>query len=98
MTRMTITREDVIHAARLARLGLTDEDIDSLTSELDHILESMRALQQLDASAIPPTAQVIPLHNVMREDISWECWPLDEILQNAPATRDGQFLVPSVLE
>ena len=95
---MTITREDVVHAARLARLGLTDEEIDSLTFELDHILEAMRALQQLDTSAIPPTAQVIPLHNVMREDTTWECWPVGEILQNAPATRDGQFLVPPVLE
>jgi aspartyl/glutamyl-tRNA(Asn/Gln) amidotransferase C subunit len=96
--RMTITRKDVVHAARLARLGLTDEAIDSLTSELDHILEAMRALQQLDTSAIPPTAQVIPLHDVMREDTSRECWPVDETLQNVPATRDGQFLVPPVLE
>jgi len=95
---MTITRADVIHAARLARLGLTDEEIDSLTSELDHILDAMRALQQLDTSAISPTAQVIPLHNVMREDVARQCWPVEEILKNAPATRDGQFLVPPVLE
>jgi aspartyl-tRNA(Asn)/glutamyl-tRNA(Gln) amidotransferase subunit C len=95
---MAITRADVIHAARLARVGLTDEEIDSLTSELDHILAAMRALQQLDTSAIPPTAQVMPLHNVMREDVARQCWPVEEILKNAPATRDGQFLVPPVLE
>jgi aspartyl-tRNA(Asn)/glutamyl-tRNA(Gln) amidotransferase subunit C len=95
---VTITCADVGHVARLARLGPADEEIDSLTSEVDHLLDATRSLQQLDTSAIPPTAQVIPLHNVMREDIPWQCWPVDEILQNAPATRECQFLVPPVLE
>lgn len=95
---MTITHSDVVHVARLARLGLTDDEIDRFTSELDHILDAMRALQELDTSAIPPTAQVIPLHNVMREDVARPCWPVEEILKNAPATRDSQFLVPPVLE
>jgi len=52
----------------------------------------------LDTSAIPPTAQVIPLRNVMRDDVSRRSWPVDEILANAPATLDGQFLVPPVLD
>ena len=95
---MSITREDVLRVARLARLGLTDDEIDNLTTELQHILDAMRALQQLDTSAIPPTAQVIPLQNVMREDVARPCWPIEEILKNAPATRDGQFLIPSVFE
>ena len=95
---MTITRAEVAHVARLARLGLTDDEMDRLASELDHILDAMQALRQLDTSAIPPTAQVIPLRNVMRDDIPRPAWPLEEILLNAPATRDGQFLVPPVLE
>jgi aspartyl-tRNA(Asn)/glutamyl-tRNA(Gln) amidotransferase subunit C len=95
---MTITRAEVAHVARLARLGLTDDEMDRLASELDHILDAMQALRQLDTSAIPPTAQVIPLRNVMRDDIPRPSWPLEEILLNAPATRDGQFLVPPVLE
>jgi aspartyl-tRNA(Asn)/glutamyl-tRNA(Gln) amidotransferase subunit C len=95
---MTITRAEVAHVARLARLGLTDDEMDRLASELDHILDAMQALRDLDTSAIPPTAQVIPLQNVMREDISRPSLPLDEVLRNAPATRDGQFLVPPVLE
>jgi aspartyl/glutamyl-tRNA(Asn/Gln) amidotransferase C subunit len=65
-------------------VGSTDEEIDSLTSELDHILEAMRALQQLDTSAISPTAQVIPLHNVMREDITWECCPWTKFCKTRP--------------
>jgi aspartyl-tRNA(Asn)/glutamyl-tRNA(Gln) amidotransferase subunit C len=95
---MTITRADVQHVARLARLGLDDEEMDRLASELDHILNAMQALRQLDTSAIPPTAQVIPLRNVMRDDVSRPSWPVEEILKNAPATRDQQFLVPPVLD
>jgi aspartyl-tRNA(Asn)/glutamyl-tRNA(Gln) amidotransferase subunit C len=95
---MTITRADVQHVARLARLGLDDDEMDRLAAELDHILDAMQALAQLDTSAIPPTAQVIPLRNVMREDNSRPSWPIEEVLENAPATRDQQFLVPPVLE
>ena len=95
---MTITRAEVAHVARLARIGLSDDEMDRLASELDHILDAMQALRQLDTSAIPPTAQVIPLQNVMRDDVVRPCAPVEEILRNAPATRDGQFLVPPVLE
>ena len=95
---MTITRAEVAHVARLARLGLTDDEMDRLATELDHILDAMQELQQLDTSSIPPTAQVIPLQNVMREDVPRPSWPLDDILENAPRTQDGQFLVPPVLE
>ena len=95
---MTITRGEVQHVARLARLGLSDHEMDRLAAELDHILDAMQALRQLDTSAIPPTAQVIPLRNVMRDDAVRPSWPLDDILRNAPATRDGQFLVPPVLD
>ena len=95
---MAITRADVQHVARLARLGLDDEEMDLLAAELHHILEAMQALRQLDTSAIPPTAQVIPLRNVMRDDVARPSWPLEEVLLNAPATKDGQFLVPPVLK
>jgi aspartyl-tRNA(Asn)/glutamyl-tRNA(Gln) amidotransferase subunit C len=95
---MTITRGEVQHVARLARLGLSEDEMDRLAAELDHILDAMQALRQLDTSAIPPTAQVIPLRNVMRDDAVRPSWPLDDILRNAPATRDGQFLVPPVLD
>lgn len=95
---MTITRADVRHVARLARLGLTDDEMDRYAAELDHILDAMQALGQLDTSAIPPTAQIIPLTNVMRPDQDRPSAAQHEILANAPATRDGQFLVPTVLE
>ena len=95
---MTITRGEVQHVARLARLGLSHDEMDRLAAELDHILDAMQALRQLDTSAIPPTAQVIPLRNVMRDDAVRPSWPLEDIVRNAPAMRDGQFLVPPVLD
>ena len=72
--------------------------MDLLAAELDHILDAMEALRQLDTSAIPPTAQVIPLRNVMRDDVARPSWPVDEVMLNAPAIKDGHFLVPPVLD
>jgi aspartyl-tRNA(Asn)/glutamyl-tRNA(Gln) amidotransferase subunit C len=95
---MAISREDVQHVARLARLGLSDAEMDRLALELDHILDAMQALRELDTSAIPPTAQVIPLQNVMRDDVSRPSWHIEDILLNAPETRDHQFVVPPVLD
>ncbi len=95
---MAITRAEVAHVARLARLGLSEDEMAQLASELDHILEAMQTLRQLDTSAIPPTAQVIPLNNVMREDVARPSWPQSDILLNAPVQHDGEFLVPAVLE
>ena len=95
---MTITRADVQHVARLARLGLDDEELQRLSQELSHILNAMHALRQLDTEAIAPTAQVIPLRNVMRDDVARPAWPVEEILRNAPRTRDQQFIVPPVLD
>lgn len=95
---MAITRGDVEHVARLARLGLDDEEVDRLAAELSHILDAMQALAQLDTSTIPPTAQVIPLNTVMRDDVARPSWSVEDILRNAPATREQQFLVPPVLD
>jgi aspartyl-tRNA(Asn)/glutamyl-tRNA(Gln) amidotransferase subunit C len=95
---MTITRAEVQHVARLARLGLDEGELEQLAAELDHILDAMQALRDLDTSAIPPTAQVIPLQNVMRDDRARPSWPVTDILQNAPAARVDQFLVPPVLD
>ena len=95
---MPISCEDVRHVARLARLGLDDAEVDRMADQLNHILAAMEVLKRLDTSAIPPTAQVIPLRNVMREDVPRPSWPVEEILRNAPRVRDQQFFVPPILE
>ena len=88
---------DVEHVAALARLGLTDEEKLRLSEQLSSILDHISALNQLDTSAIPPTAQVIELANVMREDVVRDSLPRDAILRNAPRTDDGFIVVQAVL-
>jgi aspartyl-tRNA(Asn)/glutamyl-tRNA(Gln) amidotransferase subunit C len=95
---MSITREQVEHVAYLARLGLADEEKGRLAEQLSNILDAMRAIDRLDTSAIPPTAQVIPLRNVMRADEVRPSSDREDILKNAPRREGDFFLVPPVLE
>jgi aspartyl-tRNA(Asn)/glutamyl-tRNA(Gln) amidotransferase subunit C len=95
---MPITRADVQYVAHLARLGLDAAELDRMADQLSHILGAMDVLNRLDTSAIPPTAQVIPLTNVMRDDVPRPSWPVEDILRNAPRAQADQLLVPSVFE
>ncbi len=95
---MAITRQDVEHVAYLARLGLEEEEQQRLQQQLSNILHTMRILDQLDTQSIPPTAQVIPVRGVMREDVVRPSWPAEQILRNAPARQGDAFLVPAVFE
>jgi aspartyl-tRNA(Asn)/glutamyl-tRNA(Gln) amidotransferase subunit C len=95
---MAISREQVEHVAHLARLGLSDEETDRLQQQLSQILGHMALIDQLDTSAIPPTAQVIPVSTVMREDLPRPSAPVEEILKNAPRREGDFFKVPPVLE
>jgi aspartyl-tRNA(Asn)/glutamyl-tRNA(Gln) amidotransferase subunit C len=95
---MAISREQVEHVAHLARLGMSDDEIDRLQQQLSQILGHMQMIDSLDASAIPPTAQVIPVSNVMREDVARPSLPTDEVLKNAPRREGDFFKVPPVLE
>ncbi len=95
---MAISREQVEHVAHLARLGLDDDEIDRLQQQLSQILGHMQALDAVDTSAIPPTAQVIPLSSIMRDDAVRPSLPTDEVLRNAPRREGNFFKVPPVLE
>ncbi len=95
---MAISREQVEHVAHLARLGLGEDEKNRLQEQLSQILDTMRLIDRLDTSAIPPTAQVIPLHTVLRDDTPRPSLPVEDVLRNAPR-REGAFLkVPPVLE
>ena len=87
---MKLSREDVIHITQLARLGVTEEEIDRFTGQLSDILENFEALKRIDTEGVPPTAQPIPLSNVLKEDAPRESLPQDEILANASG-REGEF-------
>ncbi len=95
---MALSREQVERVAELARLGLSDDEIDRFQQQLSQVLGHMQALDTVDTSTIPPTAQVIPLHSVMRDDVVRPSLPVEDVLRNAPR-REGDFLkVPPVLE
>ncbi len=95
---VAISHDEIEHVALLARLGLSDDELEKLANELSAILDHMRALNQLDTSAIPPTAQVIPLRNVMRPDAPRPSLPVEEVLANAPDHDASYFRVPPVLD
>jgi aspartyl-tRNA(Asn)/glutamyl-tRNA(Gln) amidotransferase subunit C len=93
----SLTRAEVEHVARLARLALTDEELDALTPELAKILEYAAQVSALDTEGVPPTAHPLPLVNVFRPDELRPCLPRDEVLAAAPAAEDGRFRVPRIL-
>jgi aspartyl-tRNA(Asn)/glutamyl-tRNA(Gln) amidotransferase subunit C len=95
---VALTREEVEHVALLARLGLSDEELTTLADQLSAILDHMRAINELETSEIPPTAQVIPLRNVMRPDVPSESLSVEAVLQNAPRVDGNYFRVPPVLD
>ncbi|HEY2916343.1 MAG TPA: Asp-tRNA(Asn)/Glu-tRNA(Gln) amidotransferase subunit GatC [Candidatus Limnocylindrales bacterium] len=92
-----LSRSDVEHVAYLARLGLTEAELDRLEGQLNHILDQYAKLAELDTDAIPPTAQTIELENILRDDVVTPSLPQAAVLGNAPA-RSGEFLVvPPIL-
>jgi aspartyl-tRNA(Asn)/glutamyl-tRNA(Gln) amidotransferase subunit C len=93
-----ISRSDVEHVARLARLGLTDEELDRMVGQLSRILEAVNALASVDTSAVSATAQVIALENVMREDEPRAPMSRDAALAGAPLREGPMLRVPVVLE
>jgi aspartyl-tRNA(Asn)/glutamyl-tRNA(Gln) amidotransferase subunit C len=95
---MTLTRKQVEHIAQLARLQLSDDEIDSYRAQLSAILEYASRLQTVDTSGIPPTSSVLPPRSVLREDKARPGLPNEDLLRNAPDTEDGQFRVPPILD
>jgi aspartyl-tRNA(Asn)/glutamyl-tRNA(Gln) amidotransferase subunit C len=93
-----ISRADVEHVARLARLGLSDEEIDRMQVQLSSILETIAKLADVDTSHVGPTAQVIALENVMRDDEVRQPMPREAALANAPLREGPMLRVPVVLE
>lgn len=95
---MKLDRETVEHIAALARVGLTAEEIERMRDQLSAVLEHISMLEEVDTSDIPPTAQVIELQNVLREDVVEPSLPLDQVLRNAPRSEDGYIRVNAVLD
>jgi aspartyl-tRNA(Asn)/glutamyl-tRNA(Gln) amidotransferase subunit C len=93
-----ITRTDVEHLARLARIAMTDDELDAMAGQLDVILESVGRVQQVAAADIPPTSHPLPLTNVLRPDVPVPGLTAEQALAAAPAAEDGRFRVPRILD
>jgi aspartyl-tRNA(Asn)/glutamyl-tRNA(Gln) amidotransferase subunit C len=92
-----ITRDEVAHVARLAKLALTDDELDRFTGQLAAVLDHARDVEALDVADVPPTAHPYPLRNVLRPDEIAPSLDRDEVLAAAPAAEGGRFRVPPVL-
>lgn len=95
---MSITVQDVEHVAKLARLTLTEEEKAAFTSQLNAILNYANKLDELDTEHVEPTSHVLPITNVLRDDVNRPSIPLEKVLLNAPDEEGGQIKVPAVLE
>lgn len=95
---MALTREQVLHIAELAKLGLSEEEVDRFTEQLSEILAYAERLNALDTEAISPMAQAIIQRNVTRSDVIQPSLPVEEVLANAPQRQDHFFRVKPILE
>ena len=91
---MGISKDEVLHVARLARLALTDEEVVRLTAELDAILEAVSKVSELDLADVPPTSHPLDLVNVWDEDEPHPSLSLDDVFANAPEREGDLFRVP----
>lgn len=98
MSEARITLAEVEHVARLARLDIPPDEKERMRGQLDAILGYVEQLRRVDTAGIEPTAHVLPLVNVLREDEVRPSYPAEAMLANAPQPEDGQFRVPRILE
>jgi aspartyl-tRNA(Asn)/glutamyl-tRNA(Gln) amidotransferase subunit C len=92
-----ISRDDVAHVARLARLDLSDEELDMFTGQLGAVLDHAADVEALELDDVPPTSHPYPLKNVLRPDVVSATVDTAEVLEAAPAVEDGRFRVPPIL-
>jgi aspartyl-tRNA(Asn)/glutamyl-tRNA(Gln) amidotransferase subunit C len=90
-----IDHEQVLHVARLARLGLTEEEVETMSRELSGILEHVERMNKLDIEGVEPTSHVVDLVDVLRPDEPRSSWPKADVLEAAPDPAEGAFRVPS---
>jgi aspartyl-tRNA(Asn)/glutamyl-tRNA(Gln) amidotransferase subunit C len=90
-----LEREQVLHVARLARLALTESDVDRMASELSKVLDHVERIRELDLEGVAPTSHVIEVGNVLRADEPIPCLPREVVLEQAPEPVNGGFGVPS---
>jgi aspartyl-tRNA(Asn)/glutamyl-tRNA(Gln) amidotransferase subunit C len=94
----TISREEVAHLARLARLAVTEDELDMFAGQLDVILQAVAQVGEVAAVDVPPTSHSVPLTNVLREDVIVPGLSREDVLAGAPDAEDNRFRVPRILD
>ena len=92
-----ISRDEVAHLAKLARLAVTDDELDVFAGQLDQILDSVAKVSEVAAADVPPTSHAVPLTNVFRQDVVVPGLSQQQALAGAPAAEEGRFRVPRIL-
>ena len=95
---MKLSKEQVLHIARLAKLGLTQDEVEKMSEQLSNILDNFEILNKVDTNGVPPTAQPNALTNVLKDDVVKPSMSQDEVLANAPQRDGDYFRVKVVLE
>jgi aspartyl-tRNA(Asn)/glutamyl-tRNA(Gln) amidotransferase subunit C len=90
-----IDRDQVLHVARLARLRLSEDEIDRMSRELSGVLDHIEKISELDLDGVQPTSHVVELENVLRADEPRPSWPRERVLEGAPDAAQGGFRVPT---
>jgi aspartyl-tRNA(Asn)/glutamyl-tRNA(Gln) amidotransferase subunit C len=93
--KLVISREQVLHVARLARLRLSEEEIDRMARELSSVLDHIEKISELELDGVPPTTHVTDVENVLRPDEPRPSWPVERVLAEAPDPASGGFRVPT---
>ena len=95
---MPLSRDEVLHVAKLARVGLTEADLEKFQQQLSNILDHFDVLKQIPTEGVPPTMHTLPLEGVMSSDQPRKSLTQDEVLANAPSQQDGYLRVRAVLD
>ena len=92
-----LSREEVAHLAHLARMAVSDEELDLFAGQLDVVLRAVARVQEVAGEDVPPTTHAVPMTNVTRPDVARPSLPQDVVLSQAPAAEDGRIRVPRIL-
>ena len=95
---MKITKQEVEHVAKLARLDLSEKEKEKLTDQLSNILTYVEKLNEIDTRGVEPTSHVLDINNVMRDDVAGESLTQEKALANAPEKSAGHYKVPKIIE
>jgi aspartyl-tRNA(Asn)/glutamyl-tRNA(Gln) amidotransferase subunit C len=92
-----LSRQEIAHLARLARLAVTDEELDLFAGQLAAVLDAVARVRSARVEDVPPTTHAVPMTNVFRDDVARPSLPREVVLGGAPAAEDGRFRVPRIL-